>query len=155
MLILTHYRNLANQIIIALIWLDVGRDLSSCPMAPWVSNTSFPDSCLPVIHHSSKAALRSNIKPRPSSSTESLPDKPHNNSTQSAKLLPFQYGSSLDGITMRGDALYALNELYTSTACSESQFFNFMAEQVAEALRSSERHEELSINNLRFKKKVY
>ena len=129
--------------------------MSAGPPGPWTSTHHLPDSCLPVIQHFPKAALRAKKQSNSASSSNiSLDDVPLGNSTQSAKLLPFQYGSSLEPQILRQDAMYAVSGIFAFAACSESQFVNFMSVQVEAALRSSERQAELSLSDLRFSKSL-
>lgn len=107
--------------------------------------------CIPVMQHPSKAALNPQGQCH-STSSDALHRPSATNCTQSARLLPQQYGLYLGPNLMRADAMYALSELFKFAACSESQFINFMRSHVEEALRTAERQQELSVANLRFNK---
>lgn len=145
-----HFFSFLDLIVSALIWLDVGKDISQGPAAPWASGHPQPDTCLPVIQHP-PVALRFQSHDNTAVNnpdTQLLGKQLLDSSTQSAKLLPTQYGSTLDADIMRVDAMYALSELFTFAACNESQFINFVSSQVEEALRVSETQEKLSLSNL-------
>jgi Mg2+ and Co2+ transporter CorA len=75
-----------------------------------------------------------------------------NNAAQSANVLHSQYGSSMETLAARHDAMYALNELFLFAANSECQFINFMASQITLEMSTFEDHMMHSLQNLRFNK---
>jgi Mg2+ and Co2+ transporter CorA len=76
------------------------------------------------------------------------------NTFQSASLLPFHHGHSLNHDVAQADALYALSEVFRFCAFSESQFINLIS-HILEQQRH-ERLEELAktLSNLTYYKRI-
>jgi hypothetical protein len=110
---------------VALIWMDVGRDLTQCPKGPWIDAQSqaLQAVCAPIIQHRPKLALE-----RLKSHESAIPPATSAaNLLQSGSHLPTQYGSSLDPALMRVDAIYALSEVFSFAANSEHHLLDVIA----------------------------
>lgn len=86
---------------------------------------------------------------------QSPSQKPSDNCLgQSASLLPYQYGKTMNANNMRHDAFYALSELFTFAASSENQFLNMMRVLINENISQFSEKSELSLANLTHSKAV-
>lgn len=136
---------------IAVIWLDIGKSIEDC----------FPDCCTPIIQPTAKAALHfSNQSANPGRiGTGALfldPPYAAQSTTQSSRHLSSQYGQSLKVSLMRASPLYAVGDIFRHSACSSNQMVNMLISRVEDVLRASylDRHEALSLKDLRFIKNV-
>ncbi|PTB46096.1 hypothetical protein M441DRAFT_209277 [Trichoderma asperellum CBS 433.97] len=141
-----------------LIWLDFGK--TPLPSIQVLSNEDYhsdmPDYCIPVIQPQiPKAAL---IYPLseigPGHSPNGLNSRMTPSSTQSASLLPTQYGEGLKPLNMRISPLYAMSDIFRHAAYSSNQMVNMLTLNIEEALRWAHRHEALSLSDLQFKKDI-
>ncbi|GFP51961.1 hypothetical protein TASIC1_0001011300 [Trichoderma asperellum] len=139
-----------------LIWLDVGK--TPLPSIQVLSDEDYrsdmPDYCIPVIQPQiPKAAL---IYPLSEIGPGHSPNGPNSrmtpSSTQSASLLPTQYGEGLKPLNMRISPLYAMSDIFRHAAYSSNQMVNMLTLNIEEALRAAHRHEALSLSDLQFKK---
>lgn len=140
------------------IWLDTGRNLEDGPFGPWILKQSsagvMQNVCQPVIQHRPKGAFLqpNNATNIPSISTASSASPC--STLQSASLLPAQYGSTLVVDALPTSALYALSELFSFAAHSESQFLNMIHSQVTTEMRALEIETARSMDNLRYYKSL-
>lgn len=136
--------------IAALVWVDVGRHLSQCPYGPWNGPASSGDQhavCNPIIQHRPNLALSSQAN-QSTNASETNPSTNYEDLSQSVSHLPTQYGSTLNGKIMAEDAMYALTELFTFAAASESQFLNAMEQTIKGEMGALPTARELSVANL-------
>lgn len=149
-------KGVANLTMAGLVWLDSGKPLEESEFAPLRERKDHETSSyLPTIQHKSRAALHDDdldkfiqIDRQSSPSQPPKSDRP----LQSACLLPFQYGASLNRDLMRIDALYAFSELFAFAAFSENQFINFVEKQVTDTVRAFRGQEQWSIATLKYSK---
>jgi hypothetical protein len=138
--------------ILAVIWMDVGSDLSIRSSAPLFST---------LLGKQSTSELYPTIQYRPDSAwTQDLLQHQHSSSsqgdfTQSASLLHENYGLLLQPKLAAADALYALSEMFTFAAHSERQFLNLMQSKITRELDFSSNSEVApSLSNLIHSKRV-
>jgi hypothetical protein len=132
----------------ALIWLDIGRDLSKCAHGPWSplpGTASWETYFSPVIVHQTTSQI---CKPSDTSrSTSSLPllasplnaqpdtrSNPEWKANQNMCQLPFEYGTEMDRVCAPSDALYSLRDLFQFAASSELQFLNLLQSRIEHEL---------------------
>ncbi len=117
-------------IIVAIIWLDSGNDLSNGPLGPWRSERlrtySWKTIITPTIMHRPDIALLTQFIKR-----EGNMPSPFSKQYQYCSLLPAHYGRFLHQEASRKDPLYALSELFTFVATAESQFLNTIEQQIS------------------------
>ncbi|KUJ16430.1 uncharacterized protein LY89DRAFT_749086 [Mollisia scopiformis] len=144
---------------LGMVWLDIGSSLEDGPSGPWNNHNNSPRAAtsafLPRVQQKPNAALY------PPDLEDLIYEQPRNldriesvigRHSQSATLLPMQYGLSLDRDTMWQDALYAFSDLLNFVASSENQFINYMEEQVKAASRVFRGQEEWSLETLKYSK---
>lgn len=115
----------------AVIWTDVGSDLSTSRIGPWIEaqkRLAWVVSIHPVFQHRSRIALRS--RRHASSNSESSGSGSNNKLPQSACLLPLKYGQFLDEKLMELDPFYALHDLFQFAAASELQFLSLIKRKI-------------------------
>lgn len=105
---------------------------------------------LPTIQHQTNAALVATL---PEPQLAGVPSQ-SNRAFQNTIHLPNQYAALLDQDTVRADTMYGLSRLFTFAASNESQFLNYAATQIEDALRMSDTQEKLSLANLRYTKNL-
>lgn len=147
----------------ATVWLDNGNDLMEGPAGPWSSNflgsQSWKTSINPTILHRPRIALKTScIAPQSSRQHRSQGKFP-----QSASLLRSHYERFLNRETSIGDPFYALSEVMTFVASSESQFLNMIEQKIVAETERSLNAGELAdkedshistLSNLTYNKKV-
>lgn len=106
----------------------------------------------------STPAVAAGTKPRPPLRPDISPQGgAKSRLLQSPSLLPKHYGQDLDRETARDDGLYALSELFTFCAFSESQFLNLvghMIDEEGDALDRSIGLDKRTTLNLEFYKRI-
>ncbi|CZR66085.1 uncharacterized protein PAC_15986 [Phialocephala subalpina] len=113
-----------------LIWSDIGNSLQQDTIGPWSQ---------PSIQSRAAAGVKllPLIRPRPGNGLDNQKtishggtlDDPHGYWAQGAAILPMAYGQRLNPEVMKCDAFYALHELFSFAAASESQFLNMLETQ--------------------------
>lgn len=118
----------------ALVWTDTGGDLyeGEYGAGPWISVKGpggrwEPRDLYPTIQVQPHIALkwhRTNIQKN---------IRPEGKFIQSSSLLPLNYGRSLDEKIAARDPFYAVSELFTFCAFSETQFLNMLESKLSSA----------------------
>jgi hypothetical protein len=115
---------------IAIVWLDIGCDLSHDREGPWQPKAlqceSWEIQFHPTIQHRPGAALDSWHLPRSNTIPRTSNERDYNRLFQSAALLHKNYGHHLDNQTMTADPLYALTDVFVYTASTTAQFLDLM-----------------------------
>ena len=109
------------------VWTDAGRPLSQSPSGPWLDGgTKTRISIEPVIQYKPRIAFREHQIPTSTGTRQVHSPEPF----QSALLLPFAYGRSLDPGVMEDDPLYALQEVLLLLAVSELKVLEVVASKI-------------------------
>lgn len=138
-----------------LIWLDAGQNLNQWheddSSMPWLSSSTAPHTCLPIIQHYPKAVLRHS-----SSTPKALQPTRHATFVQSSTHLARNYGSlvPINASSTHNRPTAILHDIFKYSLSAECQFINFVDKQIEQSLRISERDEESSLENLRFHKNL-
>ncbi|KAI1363722.1 hypothetical protein F5Y08DRAFT_308910 [Xylaria arbuscula] len=139
----------------ALVWNDVGRDLSQCPSAPWTRQGSSADQipdlapvCQPIRMYRERGSLAMNKDFIASASINRTAE----NLYQSSCLLPQAYGSSLNAQFIPDHPMYALSEIFSFAATSEHQFLSLIASLIHNEVYSDSRPPEFAVTNLKYAK---
>lgn len=107
---------------VVIIWLDSGTDYDS--ESPVDSIRIGSSRLLPVIRQKSMLALKTYLYSWPDSESDELGQKP------SISSLYDDYGRLLRESIMATDAFYALNDVFSFVAASESQFLNLVDDKI-------------------------
>ncbi|KAL1626891.1 hypothetical protein SLS56_006619 [Neofusicoccum ribis] len=140
----------------ALVWTDTGKDLYEGPYGPgpWTSVKGLggrwePRAVYPTIQVQPHIALkfhRTNIQ-------KSI--RPEGKFVQSSSLLPLNYGRSLDERVAARDPFYAVSELFTFCAFSETQFLNMLESKLSSATNAETLSKRpLELSNLLYMQKA-
>lgn len=139
-------------------WLDEGMRLGSGISGPWDESngqSTTYDPYVPIVQHRAKIAFlvpQMDLAQGKSTIASSVTEQRSKDPSQSACMLPAQYGSLLDHDTMRCDALYAFSDLFAFAASSENQFLGLIQSEVDMAIRSFRGQEQWSLESLRYSK---
>lgn len=114
---------------VGIVWLDAGTDLGQDATGPWQAKAlqceSWEIQFHPTTQHRPGVALRKTHQPRTSTISETTEKEP-NRLLQTAALLHQNYGQDLDKESMTNCPLYALTDIFTFVATSESMFFDII-----------------------------
>ncbi|ERF69549.1 hypothetical protein EPUS_01879 [Endocarpon pusillum Z07020] len=141
---------------LALVWLDVGRDLTLGPKGPWLSHHVLSGSAnsLPVIQHHVSMVTKQTYTERANTSIDSFGISTLSDSAiqQSTMLLPFDFNSLADSETAKQDVFYALNTVFQHAAFSHVQLINLMEYQIDKemGILARERDRSHSLDNLQY-----
>ncbi|KAG5820420.1 hypothetical protein H9Q71_000636 [Fusarium xylarioides] len=166
---------------LALVWLDSGREpihdeTKGTTGPPWVNS----HKRLPIIQHFYKSALKYTASVPPPATTTTAASAAHghhrpgphpsqsiyipanqqgtgqtnmqSNARQTSANLPGVYGLPSTTDTPKTDPFGLLHDLYKYCLSGESQFINFLGQQVDESLRRASQDPELALENLRYNK---
>lgn len=120
-------------LIIVVIWLDSGDDLSRSPPGPWLSSprAAFHTYFRPVIMYRPNISFKDHAAMPITNSASDGEDNELRDSTdkegelpQSISLLAKHYGKSLNTSTMASDPFYLLSELFVFAATSKLEALN-------------------------------
>ncbi|KAF5003987.1 hypothetical protein FDECE_9487 [Fusarium decemcellulare] len=167
---------------VAVVWSDCGRDLAHDMTTskqwrdPCSSFHQSNSSILPVFQYQRKAFVKqmqndesipatdsgflhlSQHHSQPHASFET--HSGHSKMAQSARLIPWSFGQDLDTKTLQQDGVYAISDLLSFAACSESQFLNLIEHLIDEdgnvesAPYSEAATDTRTTSNLEFNKRV-
>ena len=148
------------KLIIAIVWLDIGKDLSQGPRGPWRIRrygNSPNDNChtFPVVQHHPKMTVRQGtIEAAIASGTKHPLSSRKEDATmhQSAAILPFEFGKLVDCNVANHNPFYALHYVFHHAACAENQVLNLVEALLEQEMGVlvNERHQSHSLENLQF-----
>ncbi|KAF5575008.1 uncharacterized protein FSUBG_13973 [Fusarium subglutinans] len=164
---------------LALVWMDSGREpvdneTKGTAGPPWVDS----HTRLPIIQHFYKSALKYTASVPPPATTTPTASAAHGQhrpgphpsqdryipanqqgtgqtniqSNPRSAHLPNVYGLPSTTETPKTDPLGLLHDLYKYCLSGESQFINFLGQQVDESLRRASQDPEFALENLRYNK---
>ena len=140
---------------LAIIWLDSGRDLTSCKVGPWLDPPgtlrAMQMSFLPVFQHYPKMGLMA-----PGSESLNVLGPNHHGRTtgglQSISAMHENYGKTLDPSTVRSDVFYALSELFSFSCSASNQAMNLIERNIDECTVVGLSDRALGLSNLQTSK---
>lgn len=141
-------------LLVAIVWTDIGRDLSVCNPGPWSPVAGAPSRTTyihPVLQH--RPYLAPSEQPFKIDTTES---PLHGwQASQNASLLHSQYGQFLNKEILPLDALYSLHDVFRLAAAAEGHYLNLITDiyqHEVEVARKSPTYAS-SMRNLQYLKK--
>ncbi|KAL8899110.1 MAG: hypothetical protein Q9207_006361 [Kuettlingeria erythrocarpa] len=131
---------------IGIVWLDSGHPLAVGPEGPWSKSIkpaySWGLRLNPIIQHRPKIALKTNYMVAGTDPDRETRKEPF---LQSVCQVPVHYGRFLSTSTAVVDPFYALSEVFTLVASSESQYLNMVEQKIksesAKVMGASKREE--------------
>ncbi|KAN0095891.1 hypothetical protein V8E51_016602 [Hyaloscypha variabilis] len=126
---------------LAIVWLDVGRDLTLGLSGPWTQSQGLSGrnrEPFPIMQHHPKMTVRqtaveraveANNSQHPAVDYQSRATIP-----QSTALLPFELETFLDEKSTRNNAMYALSNIFRHAAFSEAQVLSVLERQIEHEL---------------------
>ena len=153
----------------AVIWLDIGKDLSKSLPGPWWPSSRHDAVKYPWETYFFPIVVEgaNDSSPNWSASQDSIMEHlaGGNNGAetstwqgaQNIATLPFHYNSNPEGISSGDDTLYLLGDLFRFAACAEKQFLNFLRlcvaieiSSVGRSKTSLENHHAVPLVNLAY-----
>lgn len=143
------------DVMLAIIWLDHGKDLGVGAANVWLASPlrtrSWGTIFLPVVQHHYKLAKGNKLSNVPDTTQVGKLKVP-----QSASGLHRSYGQSLNPQVAFHDSFYALSEIFAFAAASEMQFLNLLKDKIANEIDSNALRslEDRSLSNLSYTKHI-
>ncbi|KAI9794812.1 MAG: hypothetical protein M1816_002940 [Peltula sp. TS41687] len=144
---------------LAIVWLDMGNNLSEGPQGPWTSDFFKTDPWAvnyhPVLQQKACIALENQtVASQRGLSHKTLDRDMPNKIEQSVSLLHLDYGRKLDAEILPQDPLYALYDIFHLSASSEVQFLNMMQTKLKRELSPLSQQRSSTLSNLLYHKQI-
>ncbi|KAF4539976.1 Mg2+ transporter protein CorA-like/Zinc transport protein ZntB [Lasiodiplodia theobromae] len=140
----------------AVVWMDTGSDLyeGQYGPGPWTSVQGPGGKWEPQYLHPT-IQVQPHIALKYHSTNISQNIRPEGKLIQSSSLIPLNYGRSLDEKVAAKDPFYAVSELFTFCAFSESQFLNMLESKLSAATDADILSKKaLELSNLQYMQKA-